>query len=176
MKALVHTCCAPCLIYPLEVLNQEGFNPEAYFYNPNIYPEEEFARRKAAFLDFAKTQQVKTHVAEYNATEYHYAVTEKERPGRCVSCWDMRLLKTAEFAKEHLFTHFTTALLVSPYQDIEAIKTIGEKIAAGHNLQFLYRDFRQGFRQAHKRARELGIYCQKYCGCKCSLEERMAKI
>lgn len=163
------------MIYPLEALRQEGFSPEAYFYNPNIYPEEEFVKRKAAFLGFAETQALPAYVSEYNESEYHNAVTEKERPKRCLSCWDLRLVKTAEFAREHHFTHFSTALLVSPYQDIDTIKNIGEKIAGRQNIQFLYRDFRPGFRRAHNKARELGVYCQKYCGCKCSLEEKMRK-
>ena len=172
MKVLLHTCCAPCLIYPLEVLRQEHSEVEAFFYNPNIYPEEEFLRRQSAFLDFVKSQNIPTHIPAYNQEDYTQAVIEEQRPERCISCWDMRLYKTAAFAKENNFTHFTTALLVSPYQDIEEIKRIGQKIAERTQIQFLYRDFRPGFRQAHNKARELGIYCQKYCGCRYSLEER----
>ncbi|HAH20031.1 MAG: hypothetical protein A2Y00_09320 [Omnitrophica WOR_2 bacterium GWF2_43_52] len=176
MKILLHVCCAPCLIYPLEVLRQEGFSVEAYFYNPNIYPEEEFIKRKQVFLDFADTQGVPAHVAGYAPLEYATAVTEKESPRRCLQCWDIRLIATASFAKENNFTHFSTALLVSPYQDIEAIHTIGEAVAQKYGVGFLYRDFRPGFREAHAKARAMGIYCQKYCGCKCSLEERNSAL
>jgi predicted adenine nucleotide alpha hydrolase (AANH) superfamily ATPase len=175
MKLLLHTCCGPCLIYPLEALRAEGFETEVYFYNPNIYPEEEYIKRRAAFLDFANTQCVRVHMPEYAASDYDNVVTDVQRPRRCLECWDLRLLKTAHFAKENNFSGFTSALLASPYQDIEAIRNIGGKIAEGVGVYFLCRDFRSGFRKAHNKARALGIYCQKYCGCKYSLEERMKK-
>ena len=170
MRVLLHTCCAPCLIYPLETLRKEGFEVEAYFYNPNIHPEEEFIRRKEAFLDFSAAQGVLAHIPEYNPSEYANVVLDGQNPGRCNNCWELRLKKTAEFALVNNFAYFTTALLVSPYQDIEEIKRIGERMSVG----FLFRDFRPGFRQAHNRARAMGIYCQKYCGCSYSLEEREA--
>lgn len=171
MKVLLHTCCAPCLIYPLETLRKEGFEVEAYFYNPNIHPEEEFIRRKAAFLDFASDQGVLSHIPEYDPSDYANAVSDGLSVRRCSNCWELRLKKTAEFAIVNNFAYFTTALLVSPYQDIEEIKRIGE----GMSVKFLFRDFRPGFREAHNRARAMGIYCQKYCGCSYSLEEREAK-
>ncbi len=172
----MHTCCGPCFIYPLEALRGEGFEVEAYFYNPNIYPQDEYLRRKSAFVDFANTQAVKVHIPEYIESDYHNALTDTERPGRCLECWDLRLLKAARFAKENGFPAYTSALLASPYQDIQAIRTIGQKIAEGIGVNFLFRDFRSGFREAHNKARALGIYCQKYCGCKYSLEERMKKL
>lgn len=175
MKVLLHTCCAPCLIYPLEVLRHDGFAVEAYFYNPNIYPEEEFIKRKQVFLDFAAGEDIIVHVPQYAAADYGKALTKGKKTNRCVSCWDMRLFKTAVFAKKNNFNHFTTALLVSPYQDIEAIKNIGETIARKCGIDFLYRDFRPGFREAHTKARAMGIYCQKYCGCSYSRQERMLK-
>lgn len=175
MKLLLHTCCAPCVIYPLEVLRQDGFEVEAYFYNPNIYPEEEFLRRKSAFLTLANSQKLTAHIPAYNESEYNNAITSRKRPERCCDCWRLRLLKTAEFARVNNFPVFTTALLISPYQDIKAIKDIGERIAQEAGVDFLFRDFRCGFRQAHKEARALGMYTQKYCGCRYSLEERKNK-
>lgn len=177
MRVLLHTCCGPCFIYPLEILRKEGFEVEAYFYNPNIYPEDEYIKRKSAFVDFANTQKsLKVHLSGYSASEYSNAVVDSERPKRCLECWDLRLLKTAHFAKENDIPAFTTALLVSPYQDIQAIRTIGQRIAKAKGIDFLYRDFRAGFREAHQKARALGIYCQKYCGCKYSLEERSREL
>ena len=125
---------------------------------------------KAVFLDFSAAQGVLAHIPEYNPSEYANVVLDGQNPGRCNNCWELRLKKTAEFAIVNNFAYFTTALLVSPYQDIEAIKRIGE----GMSVKFLFRDFRPGFRQAHTRARAMGIYCQKYCGCSYSLEEREA--
>ena len=148
---------------------------EGYFYNPNIYPQEEFLKRRDVFLSFAGSEKLKIHIPEYNEDDYHNAVMDSRKPERCRSCWDFRLLKTAEFAKINNFSVFTTALLVSPYQDIEAIGNIGQRIAKDLEVEFLLRDFRPGFRKAHTKARALGMYCQKYCGCKCSLEERMIK-
>ena len=175
LRILLHTCCAPCLIYPLESLRQEGFEVEAYFYNPNIHPEEEFIRRKTAFLDFSAACGVLARIPEYNPSDYTNAIQDTQSPGRCNNCWEFRLKKTAEFAKAGNFDCFTTALLVSPYQDIEAIKKIGQDTAKAQDVAFLERDFRPGFREAQTQARAMGIYCQKYCGCSYSLEEREAR-
>lgn len=175
MKILLHTCCGPCLIYPLEVLRQDGFEVEAYFYNPNIHPEDEYLRRKTAFLVLANSQELTAHIPAYNESEYSNSIASRKRPQRCCDCWSLRLLKTAEFARANNFPAFTTALLVSPYQDIETIKSIADKIAKAMKVEFLFRDFRCGFRQAHNKARALGIYAQKYCGCRYSLQERLNK-
>lgn len=175
MKLLLHTCCGPCVIYPLEILRKEGFEVEGYFYNPNIYPQEEFLKRRDVFLSFANSEKLKIHIPEYNEDDYHNALTDNQKPKRCLSCWDLRLLKTAECAKVNNFSVFTTTLLVSPYQDIEALGTIGQRISKDLEVDFLFRDFRPGFRDGHNQAMALGMYCQKYCGCKCSLEERTIK-
>jgi predicted adenine nucleotide alpha hydrolase (AANH) superfamily ATPase len=148
---------------------------EAYFYNPNIYPEEEFLRRKSAFLALANSQKLTAHIPAYNESEYSNAIVSRKRPERCCDCWGLRLLKTAEFARVNNFPVFTTALLISPYQDIEAIKNIGQRVAQEAGVDFLFRDFRCGFRQAHEEAKAMGMYTQKYCGCKDSLEERLSK-
>lgn len=148
---------------------------EAYFYNPNIYPEEEFLKRKSAFLTLANSQKLTAHIPAYNESEYNNAISSSERRERCCDCWSLRLLKTAEFARANNFPAFTTALLVSPYQDIETIKSIADKIAKAMKVEFLFRDFRCGFRQAHNKARALGMYTQKYCGCKNSLQESLSK-
>ena len=70
---------------------------------------------------------------------------------------------------------FSTTLLISPYQNHDAIKQIGEELAQKYNLKFLYRDFRPGFREGQAEARELGLYMQKYCGCVFSEEDRYSK-
>jgi len=80
--------------------------------------------------------------------------------------------QTVKYAKEHGYDSFTTTLLVSPYQQHETIKNICEEMAERYEIQFLYRDFRVGFREGQAKARELGLYMQKYCGCVFSEEER----
>jgi len=103
---------------------------------------------------------------EYDPAEFFRAINLKEtNPGRCAICWSLRLKKTAQAAKEKGYNYFSTTLLVSPYQDQELLKKIGEDIAKEEGLNFYYEDFRQGFKKAHDEAKAKGIYCQKYCGC-----------
>jgi hypothetical protein len=94
---------------------------------------------------------------------------------RCSLCWTLRLKKTAKLAKERGFESFSTTLLVSPYQDQELLKKIGNEIAKEEGIEFYYEDFRPGFKKAHEEARIKGIYCQKYCGCIYSEIERCRK-
>ena len=95
---------------------------------------------------------------------------------RCAKyCYKVRLEQTAKHAKENGFDSFTTTLLISPYQKHEELKSLGEEIAKKYGLTFLYTDFRPGFRQGQAKARELGMYMQKYCGCVFSEEERYSK-
>ena len=92
---------------------------------------------------------------------------------RCVKyCYRVRLEQTARYAKEHGYDTFSTTLLISPYQNHNALKKIGEEMAEKYGLNFLYRDFRPGFREGQAEARELGLYMQKYCGCVFSEEMR----
>ena len=93
---------------------------------------------------------------------------------RCVKyCYRVRLEQTARYAKEHGYDTFSTTLLISPYQNHNALKKIGEEMAEKYGLNFLYRDFRPGFREGQAEARELGLYMQKYCGCVFSEEQSM---
>ena len=94
---------------------------------------------------------------------------------RCAFCYKIRLIKTANFAKEQNFDGFTTTLLISPYQKHELIKEIGEKIGADLGINFFYSDFRPGFYEGKNEARNLGLYSQKYCGCIFSEKERYLK-
>ena len=70
---------------------------------------------------------------------------------------------------------FSTTLLVSPYQNHEELKRLGEELAKKYEIKFVYRDFRVGFREGQAKARELGLYMQKYCGCIFSEEDRYSK-
>ncbi|MCM8779572.1 MAG: epoxyqueuosine reductase QueH [Candidatus Omnitrophica bacterium] len=171
-KLLLHTCCAPCLIYPLERLKAKGFSVTGFFYNPNIHPFSEYKNRKQA-LESLNEDVV---YPEYLPQEFFREINGKEvNPGRCFLCWQLRLKKTAKEARQKGFQGFSTTLLVSPYQDQEALKDIGNKAAKDEGVEFYYEDFRPGFRQAHNKAKEQGIYCQKYCGCIYSEIERFVK-
>lgn len=174
MRLLLHVCCGPCLIYPYEVLSKNGYEVEGLFYNPNIHPLAEYKNRKKAIEDFSVKEKIKVNFDKsYKPEAFFQAVAGKEKsPDRCQLCWKMRLKETARLAKEQGFDSFSTTLLVSPYQDIEKIKEIGEDIAKEAGVKFVFQDFRSGFRQAHNKAKELGMYCQKYCGCLFSEIER----
>ncbi|MCX5695627.1 MAG: epoxyqueuosine reductase QueH [Candidatus Omnitrophica bacterium] len=174
MKLLLHTCCAPCLIYPLEKLKQEGFEVSGFFYNPNIHPLAEYIKRKEAFSALAAG--IEMLYPEYSPREFFQVVNLKEEaPERCRICWRQRLKRTAQEAKNKGLEYFTTTLLVSPYQDQELLKKIGNAVALEEGVKFYYADFRPGFRKAHDAAHTKGIYCQKYCGCIYSEIERSIK-
>ena len=177
MKILVHTCCAPCLIYPYEVLKNKSFEVSAFFYNPNIHPYTEYRKRKDSLKDYVQSQNIPTYFYDdYDIESFFHAVNNKEKgPQRCVECWRLRLKKTAEKSKELGFDSFTTTLLVSPYQDQKLIKEIGYRIAKDKSVDFYFEDFTSGFKQAHDKARELGLYLQKYCGCLYSERARYIK-
>lgn len=166
MKLLLHTCCAPCLIFPLERLRQGGFQVEGLFYNPNVHPFSEYKNRKQAVENFSQTVNINVIYPEYRPEEFFQALNLKEAlPERCSICWSLRLKKTAQIAKEKGCTYFSTTLLVSPYQDQELLQKIGSDIAKEAGVEFYYEDFRPGFKKAHAEAKSKGIYCQKYCGC-----------
>jgi predicted adenine nucleotide alpha hydrolase (AANH) superfamily ATPase len=94
---------------------------------------------------------------------------------RCGKCYEMRLFETARQAKELGFDSFTSSLFISPYQNHELMRETAERAAAEYGVDFLYRDFRPLFRDGQEKARELGFYIQKYCGCVFSEEERYIK-
>lgn len=176
MKLLLHTCCAPCLIYPLERLRQNGFEVTGFFYNPNIHPFSEYKNRRQAVEELKKDLGMEIVYPEYHPEEFFEAVNLKEAtPQRCVLCWSLRLKRSAQQAKEKGFNAFASTLLVSPYQDQGKLKEIGEGIAAEIGIEFYYEDFRTGFKKAHAEAKAKGIYCQKYCGCIYSEIERCRK-
>jgi len=174
MKLLLHICCGPCLIYPLEKLRKDGLEVSGFFYNPNIHSFTEYKARKLAVEDLGKKRNLEVFYPQYNPSEYFRAVNCREaRAERCAICWSLRLKSTARQAKENGFELFSTTLLVSPYQDQELLKKIGNDIAEEEGPRFYYEDFRCGFRKAHDEAKALRVYCQKYCGCIYSEIERL---
>ena len=175
MKLLLHACCAPCSIQCVEVLSAEGIQPALFWYNPNIHPYTEYRSRLDALCKFSGDRDLALVIEdEYGLQPFLKAVSvvDAEEGRRCIICYRLRLEKTALFAAENGYDAFSTSLLISPYQNHELIKTIGEEIAAAQGLKFLYRDFRPLFRKGQNQAREAGYYMQKYCGCIFSEEER----
>ncbi len=174
MNTLLHICCAPCAIYPVERLRKAGHQIAGFFYNPNIQPYSEYLKRRCEVEKYSKESSLNVIYGEYDLVKYFQMVAyDGKIEERCPECWWLRLINTAKFAKENGFDAFTTTLLVSPYQDQNVIKAIGEDIAAKAGLKFYYEDFRPGFKEAHDKARATGMYCQNYCGCIFSEKERI---
>lgn len=177
MKLLLHVCCGPCALYPWQKLTgDEGVEVAGFFYNPNIHPAAEYLARRKAVERFSAESGCPVHWGEYDIENFFRAVCGRETEDvRCPVCWELRLRKTAEFARQNGFPTFSTTLLVSPYQSQEKIKAIGDRVAGEVGVSFLYRDFRPGFKWAHEEARQRGYYLQKYCGCVYSERERLRK-
>lgn len=176
MKLLMHTCCAPCSVYCIDTLRKENIEPTLYWYNPNIHPYMEYKSRRDTLKEYSNMINIETIFNdEYGLKEFCKNVVD-DLENRCLNyCYKIRLEQTVKYAKENGFDSFTTTLFVSPYQKHEEIKRICEELAQKYNIEFIYRDFRIGFREGQAKARELGLYMQKYCGCIFSEEDRYKK-
>ena len=176
MKLLMHTCCAPCSVYCIDSLRKEEIEPTVYWYNPNIHPYMEYKMRRDTLKEYTKSIDVKATFQEDYGLDNFCKNVIGDLGNRCMNyCYPVRLEQTAKYAKENGYDTFTTTLLVSPYQNHEGICEVAERIAKIYDLKFLYRDFRVGFREGQAKARELGLYMQKYCGCIFSEEDRYSK-
>lgn len=176
MKLLMHACCAPCSVYCIDSLRSEGIEPTLFWYNPNIHPYIEYKTRRDCLKDYAEKVGTKLIVdEEYGLDEFCKNVAG-DIENRCVNyCYRKRLSETVRFAAKNGYDAFTTTLLVSPYQKHDEIVEVCEELAEISGVKFLYRDFREGFREGQAKAREMGLYMQKYCGCVFSEEDRYRK-
>jgi len=175
MNTLLHICCAPCANQCIDVLRTNGYAVTGYWYNPNIHPFTEYRSRRNCLRDYAASIELPLiERNDYGLRPFVRAVAE-DIDGRCVKCYSMRLYAAAHEAKEGGFDSFTSSLFISPYQNHELLREVAERAAAEYGVTFLYRDFRPLFRAGQERARELGMYIQKYCGCVFSEEERYLK-
>jgi epoxyqueuosine reductase len=179
MKLLLHCCCAPCSVSCIGSLRAEKIEPHLFWYNPNIHPYTEYKSRRDCLIEFSKSEKLSlTSIDEYGLRVFLnevYSQTDSNsisHPQRCKKCYRMRLEKTASFAAQEGFSAFGTTLLISPYQDHEEIRRLGEETAEKYGVEFLYRDFRPLFREGQAGARAANMYMQKYCGCVFSEEER----
>jgi epoxyqueuosine reductase len=172
LKALIHICCANCLIYPLKTLREEGWDVMGFFYNPNIHPYQEYQRRLAAMREYEKEAAIQViYRDEYDLKEFLRGVAFRE-DDRCRFCYHLRLQETAQVAKRGKFDAFTSTLLHSKHQNHELIKAIGETVGKEQGVQFLYKDFRDGWKQGVEESKALKLYRQSYCGCIYSEKER----
>ena len=174
-RVLLHCCCAPCSLSCIEPLRSEGIEPVAFWYNPNIHPMTEYKARKNTLVDYAKSIGLRLEIEnEYGLRRFIEGIYP-DFDHRCGFCYRIRMEETARFAAEQGFDSFLTTLLISPYQNHELLIETGKAAAEKYGLEFLYRDFRPVFWQGQEKARELGLYMQKYCGCIFSEEDRYRK-
>ena len=173
MKLLLHSCCAPCSVYCIDTLREKGIEPDVFWYNPNIHPYKEYEARRDCLIEYTKSINVKCIVEdEYGLDEFCRNVANNLN-SRCVDyCYPVRLRKTFEYAKKHGYDAVTTTLLYSIYQKHDFIKKLCEDLSKEFGIEFLYRDFRYGFWVGHEKAKEAGLYMQKYCGCIFSEESK----
>ena len=175
---LLQCCCAPCSSAVLERLC-EHFKLKLYFYNPNIYPDEEYEKRLAQFDKLlacpALGNDIEIITAEYEPEVFNAAVKglESEREGgkRCEACFKLRLFETARKAKELGADYFCTTLTVSPHKNSALLNEIGIKAEKEYGVKFLRSDFKkkEGYKRSTELSNELGLYRQNYCGCKYSI-------
>jgi predicted adenine nucleotide alpha hydrolase (AANH) superfamily ATPase len=175
MTLLLHACCAPCSVRCVEILREEAIHPDMFWYNPNIHPLTEYRARRDALTQFAGEEGLELIQDDDYGLRSFIAGLSGDFENRCDYCYRTRLERTAACAAERGYDCFSTTLLVSPYQRHDEIRRIGFEEAEKHGVQFYYRDFRPGFREGQRKARERGIYMQKYCGCIFSEEERYTK-
>ena len=174
---LLHACCAPCSSYCLEYLSKT-FDITVLFYNPNIESEMEYNKRVdelIRFIDECRSiEGVNLEILDYDNSEFYNAVEgledEKEGGVRCFKCYELRLRKTAEYAKEHDFEYITTTLTISPHKNSDKINEIGLKVAEEYGLKYLLSDFKKndGFKRSIELSKEYDLYRQSFCGCEFS--------
>lgn len=170
---LLHCCCAPCSSYVLDLL-KEAFDITIYYYNPNIYPENEFEIR---YEEFNKLGLFKIVKADFYPKEFYDAIKghelEKEGSERCFKCYNLRLEHAAVYASKNNFDYFSTALSISPYKNSNKINEIGQNLANIYNVKFLYSNFKkeEGYKKSIVLSKEFDLYRQDYCGCIFSYKE-----
>ena len=171
---LLHTCCAPCSSYCLEYLT-EFFDITILYYNPNVYPEEEYVKRIHEQSRLIQEMPLKSKVSmllgEYNP-EVFFEKTRglervKEGGERGFICYEMRLREAANVAKKHGFDYFTTSLSISPHKNAERLNEIGRRLEEEYGVNYLYSDFkkRNGYKRSIELSKEYDLYRQSYCGC-----------
>jgi len=174
LKVLLHICCAPCLIYPAEVLSDK-YDLMGYFYRDNIHPFQECLKRENTLRAYSEKINLKVIYQEgYHLENFIQAVVFRENQ-RCRFCYYERMNATAKIAKKGKFDGFSSTLLYSKFQNHDLIKLTGESVAKKNGLKFIYHDFREGWKYGIEESKKLDMYRQQYCGCIYSEKERYLK-
>ncbi len=178
---LLHSCCAPCSSYCIETLS-EYFHVTVFYYNPNIYPDEEYYHRVKEQQSFIQKFPTKYPVSfiegDFEKERFYSEVAkglekEPERGARCMKCYDLRLRETAKRAKAEGMDYFCTTLSISPMKDAQALNQIGLAIGQELGIAYLPSDFKKnnGYLRSCEISREYDMYRQDYCGCVFSVRE-----
>lgn len=180
-RLLLHSCCGPCSSYVLDVLTKH-FDVTLLYYNPNIYPSEEYQKRlgeQLRLLDEMPFEKSVSYMAcEYDEGEFLQAAkgleSEREGGARCERCFRLRLNKTAFEAQKNGFDYFTTTLSVSPHKNAHMLNEIGKELEKEYGVKYLYADFKKkdGYKKSVKLSEEYNLYRQDYCGCRFALSQQ----
>ena len=183
-RLLLHSCCAPCSSYVLEYLSRY-FEITVFYYNPNIYPPEEFGKRveeqKRLIAQLPAEHPISFLDGPYEPERFYEMARGLEQVPeggeRCFKCYRLRLTETAERARAGKYDYFTTTLSISPLKNAEKLNEIGGQLAKDYGVDYLYSDFkkRNGYKRSTELSREYGLYRQDYCGCVFSMRERRAQ-
>lgn len=173
-QLLLHSCCAPCSSYVIEYLSNY-FEITVFYFNPNIYPRQEYIRRSEEQKRLIKEMKTKYPVSfingDFNDKEFYSVCKglEEEREGgrRCAECFNLRLENTAKKAKEEKADYFATTLTISPLKNAVIINNIGETLGKKYSVEYLPTDFKKknGFKRSIELSKEYNLYRQNYCGC-----------
>lgn len=176
-RVLLHSCCAPCSSYVIECLSKYC-QLTILYYNPNIFPKEEYEKRKQEQIRFLEEIDTVHKVCfldcDYDNDLYEASIKglelEPERGNRCSVCFQLRLEKTCKLAKENDFDYFGTTLTVSPYKNSNLINEIGLSLEKKYEIPFLISDFkkRNGYKRSIELSYQYNLYRQNYCGCQYS--------
>lgn len=172
---LLHSCCGPCSSYVLEYLTKY-FDITVLYYNPNIWPVEEFIKRaneqRRLIEDAGLTVRLIT--PEYDDTAFYSAAkdleNEPEGGARCRECFVLRLNETAKLAQQDGYDYFTTTLSVSPHKNAQLLNQLGYELGEKYGVAYLPADFkkREGYKRSIELSKQYNLYRQQYCGCKFS--------
>ncbi len=180
-KLLLHSCCAPCSSYVLDYLSNH-FEITVFYYNPNIFPENEYTKRILEQQTLISDMRVK-HPVSFLAGNYDrdrfFQIAEglehlREGGERCFKCYELRLEEAAKIARDAGFDYFTTTLSISPLKNADKLNEIGTKLADKYGVQYLQSDFKKknGYKRSIELSNEYGLYRQDYCGCEYSFRDR----
>ncbi len=168
----MHMCCAPCTIYPLKTLLHENIEVMGFFYRHNIHPYTECLKRENTLKEYCDSIGIRViYQKTYELERFLQSVVFREKD-RCIFCYHDRLSSAAKIAKKGKFDAFTSTLLYSKFQNHELIRTTGEAIGKKQGVKFLYRDFREGWKEGIQASKQLNMYRQQYCGCIYSEKQR----